>query len=161
MWEAAVGQITVSCPDLTSETRWPTYIADVMAGTNMRSSVALPLLFEAESFGVLTIYSDRPGHITPARIETGEILAVHAAIAIRNATNVERASHLEIALKSNRRIGMAMGIVMSAFKMTEQQSFDRLRDSSQRSNRKLLDVAEEVILTGLLPVEVPQSPNPF
>jgi GAF domain-containing protein len=160
MWEAAIGQITVSCPDLTTETRWPAFAADVVAATSVRSTVALPLLFESQNFGILTIYSDLAGHITPTLVETGEILATHAGIAIRNATIGERTAHLELALKSNRRIGMAMGILMAGMKLTEQQGFDLLRQASQRANRKLLEVAEEVILTGLLPLEAAQSTNP-
>jgi AmiR/NasT family two-component response regulator len=58
------------------------------------------------------------------------------------------AEHLQRALVSNRQIGMAMGILMERYKLTQEQAFDRLRDLSQRSNVKLRDVAEQVICTG-------------
>ena len=59
-----------------------------------------------------------------------------------------RAEHLEKALASNRRIGMAIGILMSRRQLTEQEAFDCLRIESQRRNVKLRDIAETVIYTG-------------
>jgi AmiR/NasT family two-component response regulator len=59
--------------------------------------------------------------------------------------------NLEIALQSNRRIGMAIGIVMGQLAVTEEEAFGRLRLVSQTTNRKLREVAEEVIYTGELP----------
>jgi AmiR/NasT family two-component response regulator len=58
------------------------------------------------------------------------------------------AAELQRALVSNRRIGMAMGILMERHRLTEEHAFDRLRDLSQRSNVKLRDVAEQLIYTG-------------
>lgn len=61
-----------------------------------------------------------------------------------------RASNLETALATNREIGQAMGILMATHKLTTQQAFDLLRVVSQNSNRKLRDVADDVIHTGIL-----------
>jgi AmiR/NasT family two-component response regulator len=58
------------------------------------------------------------------------------------------AEDLERALVSNRRIGMAIGVLMERHRLTEERAFDRLRDLSQRSNVKLRDVAEQLIYTG-------------
>jgi AmiR/NasT family two-component response regulator len=58
------------------------------------------------------------------------------------------AEHLERAVVSNRRIGMAMGILMERHRLTEDQAFGRLRELSQRRNVKLRDLAEEIIYTG-------------
>jgi curved DNA-binding protein CbpA len=54
-------------------------------------------------------------------------------------------NQLRIARDSNRRIGMAMGIVMNQRHVTDTQAFDILRGTSQNTNRKLRDVAEDVI----------------
>jgi AmiR/NasT family two-component response regulator len=58
------------------------------------------------------------------------------------------AEELQRALVSNRRIGMAMGILMERHRLTEEQAFDRLRALSQQSNVKLRDVAEQIVYTG-------------
>ena len=52
---------------------------------------------------------------------------------------------LRIARDSNRRIGMAIGIVMNHRHVDDQQAFDILRRTSQNTNRKLRNVAEDVI----------------
>ena len=64
------------------------------------------------------------------------------------AAATDRAEHLERAVLSNRRIGMAMGILMERHQFTEEQAFDHLRGLSQRRNLKLRDVAEQLIYTG-------------
>ena len=54
-------------------------------------------------------------------------------------------SQLTFARDSNRRIGMAMGIVMNQRQVDEVHAFDVLRRISQNTNRKLRDVADDVI----------------
>jgi ANTAR domain-containing protein/DnaJ-like protein len=54
-------------------------------------------------------------------------------------------SQLTVARDSNRRIGMAMGIIMRQRRVDEARAFDVLRGSSQKTNRKLRDIAEDVI----------------
>jgi ANTAR domain len=60
----------------------------------------------------------------------------------------ERIGHLEVALRTNRRIGIAIGIVMARRQVTDEQAFDLLREQSQVRNQKLRDLAEDVIYTG-------------
>jgi AmiR/NasT family two-component response regulator len=59
-----------------------------------------------------------------------------------------RADHLQLAVVSNRRIGMALGILMATRRLTEEQAFDHLRAVSQQRNVKLRELAEQVIYTG-------------
>ncbi|MEO6821169.1 MAG: response regulator [Candidatus Nanopelagicales bacterium] len=63
----------------------------------------------------------------------------------------ERAESLTAALHTNRRIGVAIGVITTVLKVSDERAFDLLRVASQHSNRKLREVAEEVILTGALP----------
>jgi hypothetical protein len=77
--------------------------------------------------------------------------AVDAAALRRRLALAERkASGLEVALASNRRIGMALGVLMARHRLTEVQAFDQLRQYSNRRNVKLAVVAEEVLYTGEL-----------
>ena len=62
-------------------------------------------------------------------------------------------TNLRAALASNRRIGMAIGILMAIHRVSQQEAFDLLRVTSQRANRKLREIAEHVVLTGVLPAE--------
>ena len=77
--------------------------------------------------------------------DAGEQLA-HARRDLAAAT--AHAQQLQRALVSNRRIGMAMGILMERHRVTEEQAFDQLRNLSQQGNIKLRDVAEQLIYTG-------------
>lgn len=58
---------------------------------------------------------------------------------------------LHRALDSARRIGAAIGIVMFSLKVSEGAAFDLLRHASQNGNRKLRDVADDVLATGVIP----------
>ncbi len=63
----------------------------------------------------------------------------------------EHITQLELALTTSRKIGAAIGILMATQRCTEDQGFDILCWVSQKSNRKLRDVAGEVVSTGALP----------
>jgi|1185.fasta_scaffold778358_1 hypothetical protein len=62
-----------------------------------------------------------------------------------------RAANLAKAQNSNRRIGMAIGILMARFGWTEGQAFDALRTQSSKRNIKLQTLAEHVVYTGGMP----------
>ena len=69
----------------------------------------------------------------------------------RNLENASRQSeNLQAALESNRRIGMAIGILMATRRLTEDAAFDCLRQVSNVRNVKLRLLAEEVIHLGAL-----------
>ncbi|MCW2524724.1 MAG: hypothetical protein JWO63_3059 [Frankiales bacterium] len=144
------GQIVVS-PNLTVETRWPAYVRALLAETPVRSAVSYPLTSEDSNLGVLSVYSEEPGHFTEPLVQMGAIYAAHAALAMEKAFMQDRATNLQAALASNRRIGMAIGILMNADRLTEGQAFDLLRVASQNLHRKVADVAEDVVLAGVLP----------
>lgn len=57
-------------------------------------------------------------------------------------------ANLHEALVTARRIGAAMGILMTRYQLTQEAAFDALRISSQHSHRKLREVAEDVLYTG-------------
>ena len=69
----------------------------------------------------------------------------HQVQLLRNQT-----MHLERALETSRSIGAAIGIVMSTEKVTRERAFDMLRTASQDQNRKLHQIADDVIGVGTL-----------
>jgi AmiR/NasT family two-component response regulator len=62
-----------------------------------------------------------------------------------------KVANLEQALQTNRRIGQAIGIIMARNLITEDEAFRLLRETSQRSHRKLREVADAVVETGEVP----------
>jgi DNA-binding response OmpR family regulator len=81
-----------------------------------------------------------------ARLRTHHELAMDRNRLLAQAE--QKAGHLETALTTNRTIGMAVGVLMSAHRVTSDRAFDLLRIESNNTNRKLRDVAEDVVLTG-------------
>jgi hypothetical protein len=63
-----------------------------------------------------------------------------------------RAADLELALATGRRIGIAVGILMATAKLTEAQAFGLMRDTSMATQRKVRDIAEEIIQTGAVDI---------
>jgi AmiR/NasT family two-component response regulator len=59
-----------------------------------------------------------------------------------------KVENLERALMTARRIGMALGILMARYGLTEDGAFDALRLASHRTQRKIRDIANDVVLTG-------------
>ncbi|MGY1777829.1 ANTAR domain-containing protein [Geodermatophilus sp. SYSU D00804] len=101
----------------------------------------------------------RAGADGRSRPSRGETSAAVAAALERAADQVarmeknllvadEQMAHLRTALESNRRIGMAIGILMALRKVDEEAAFGLLRTASSHRNVKLRQVAEEVIRTG-------------
>ncbi len=59
--------------------------------------------------------------------------------------------HLEIALRTNRTIGVAIGVVMATLKCTRDEAFSAIAVCSNKINRKVVAVADYVEQTGTLP----------
>jgi hypothetical protein len=87
-----------------------------------------------------------------AQLEPARFLLTLATDLLQAERRLARAenqvANLEIALRSNRDIGTAIGILMNAHLVTQDQAFGMLRRASQHSHRKLREVANEVIFTG-------------
>lgn len=151
-WECLRSNATIRVQDIRDDHRWPVYRAAVLKSSEpFLSAVGYSLGHADNRVGALIVASRKPQHFTDALVELGAIYAEHAAIGIESANAEQRARNLEQALQSNRRIGMAIGIVMMEYRIQEGPAFDMLRAVSQHTHRKLREVAEDVILTGALP----------
>ena len=145
----AVGTIVID--DLRTDTRWPAFATSVASRTSVRSAVLQYLVVGERYAAVLPVYDDRPGYFDADRTRRIQVLAELAGPALAGLASHEQANQLAVALQSNRDIATALGIVMSTRAVTRPVAFDLLRAVSQRSQRKLKDVADEVVRTGSLP----------
>lgn len=137
--------------DLAAEERWPKFSTRAVEETGVRSMLAFRLFVDQDTVGALNLYSREVGAFSDDARGIGAILAAHAAIAMFAAREKEHAEQLEEALCSNRRIGMAMGVLMAQGHLTEDQAISLLRRASQYLNIKLREIAEQVVETGALP----------
>lgn len=139
-----------STGDLERDDRWPRFAGRVARETGLRSMLSHRLFVREGAVGALNVYAARPDAFSSGDVLVSEVFAAHAAIAVRAAEDQQRADNLEIALRSSRRIGTAIGILMASHRVDEQAAFELLRRRSQDTNRKLADIAEDVVYTGLL-----------
>ncbi len=139
--------------DLRHDSRWPEFGRRVHAELGVASMVSFRLkgdYLADEMIAGLNLYSDQLNAFTPTAVEIGSLLATHGAVAIAAELNRHKAVNLTYALTTNRDIGVAMGVLMTRYCLTRDQALDLLRITSQRSNRKLHDIAVEVADTGVL-----------
>jgi hypothetical protein len=135
--------------DIADEPRWPRFAEAAAAQSPVRSVLAFQLA--AGRAVALNLYADRPGAFGAEAVDTATIFAAHASSLVALHEAEDQATNLEAALESSRAIGMALGVLMSARKVTEEQAFTMLRVASQNLHRKLRVVAAEVVETGTLP----------
>ena len=151
-WQAILDRCTVHVDDMTADERWSSYGQELEARLSFRTVLAFCLLIDGESLASLALYSRRPRDFNPDDVELTAAFAEHAAIAFNQAAQVEQIGNLRLALDHARIIGAALGIMMARLNITQDQAFDRLRVVSQHRNRKLYELAEEIVQTGAIPV---------
>jgi hypothetical protein len=141
----------VHADDLRTDGRWPAFTAAAVAQTQVLGILSYRLFVghQDEAIGLLNLYASKPHAFDPDTVTAGERLAAYAAVVLAYAAEREKALKLERALHSSRDIGAAIGILMTRhLAATRDQAFDLLKTASQRTNRKLRELAEDVIHTG-------------
>jgi transcriptional regulator with GAF, ATPase, and Fis domain len=137
--------------DLVFDARWPVFSRRAVEETGVRSMLSFRLFVDGDTIGVLSFYSRKVAAFDEHARAVGAVLAAHASVALTAVREQERAEQLQDALDTSREIGMAMGVLMGRSGVTEDQAFALLRRASQHLNRKLRQVAAEVVETGRLP----------
>jgi hypothetical protein len=151
----AIVERTIYQPkDLAHDDRWPEYGARVVAELGLRSMLSFRMSVEPEGIVIsgLNLYADEPDAFDEHDLAEGLLLTTHAAQAVAAAELRDRAENLERALESNRDIGTAIGVLMGLHRLTRDQAFDLLRIASQNTNRKLHEVAVDVVESGAVDV---------
>ncbi|GGW39827.1 ANTAR domain-containing response regulator [Streptomyces xantholiticus] len=137
----------VTAADLLGEERWPDYRAAAL-DSGIRSSVTMPFS-HSEVEVTLSLYSFRPGafvHLTHHPVLVlGEQFAQQLVRDHHYRAALAQVNQLETALDSRAVIDQASGILMHALGCGPDDAFDVLRRFSQRTNRKLSAVAEEIV----------------
>lgn len=134
--------------DLGADSRFPNY-GPRAAGLGGRSALSLPLAADGRTVGALDLYSRTPNAFDNDALAVGELLAAHASLAVQAATayysSRALADQMRQALESRALIEQAKGVLMAQLGIPAEEAFAALVDRSQRSNRKLRDLAQEVV----------------
>jgi GAF domain-containing protein len=138
----------VAARSVTDLQRWPDYTQRAQE-LCFGSVLGVPLNTHGQTIGVLNIYRDREGDWTDEELEVAEILATVGAGYILSSAQLraqhDLAEHLQTALDSRGVIERAKGILMAKEGVTAETAFAALRKASMDSNRKLRDVAQELV----------------
>lgn len=153
----------VEVKDQRTDTRWGDYPARARSH-GVLSSLSLPLLVDGRSLGALNLYSNERADAFGDDIrEQAMVFAERASVALtltlRYNQQANTSIQLEQALSSRTLIDQAVGILMAEQRCNAHVAFDLLRRHSQTQNRRLRDVAKDIItrVSGAPPAE----PRPF
>jgi AmiR/NasT family two-component response regulator len=103
---------------------------------------------EEEDQDTMTV--DLSVEVPAAPVQRFDVLAELDQLQARVRSAEERAANLERGLATNRRIGIAVGILMCRRQLTADQAIAILTTHSQHRNVKVRELAETVIYTGTL-----------
>jgi GAF domain-containing protein len=139
------------CLDLTTDPRWPQFGPAAADSLGVHSLMSIRLaLDDTDAMAGLNLYSRQRNAYDDDALHIAMLLATHAGVIVSGLIAHEKAANLEKALATSREIGMAMGVLMATHKITSRDAFDLLRFASQRTHRKLRDIAADVTDTGTL-----------
>jgi GAF domain-containing protein len=136
--------------DLAQERHWPNFAGRAVEHAGVHSLLSHRLFVRDNVVGTLNAFAHRHNAFSESAVAIFAVFAAHAAVALQAAEEQERADNLEIALRTSRRIGTAIGILMHGHRIDEASAFAMLRRRSQDTNRKLASIADEVVRTGVL-----------
>jgi hypothetical protein len=150
--DAAVQETIYRTDDLRSDPRWPEFGRRASEETGVLSMLSYRLFFEDDDdlAAALNVYSTEAGAFDDTAQMAGLAASTFGAELITSRRRRAEIAHLERALASNREIGAAIGVLMAQHRVTRQQAFDLLRMASQNTHRKLVDIAHDVVDTGVL-----------
>jgi GAF domain-containing protein len=145
--DALYDRAAVQLPDLAHETRWPRFV-ELVRPLALGSMLAVQLYVEGDDLGGLHLQSGRAHAFTEESVHVALLFASHAAVAMAAA---EQRENLTSALNNRDVTGQAKGILMERYKVTATQAFAMLVQISSITNRRLVDIAEELVTTGAMP----------
>jgi GAF domain-containing protein len=135
-------------PSTDSDQRWPQF-SRAAAERGIRSTLSLPLVAGQSAMGALNFYADREDAFADRDRQIAHSFATHSAAVLANvqayADAQQLSEQLQEALRSRAAIEQAKGILMGAVDVDADAAFDMLRLASQRENRKLREIAEEIV----------------
>jgi GAF domain-containing protein len=146
--DAATSGRTVTIEDTAHSPSYPDF-ARLAADRGIRHTMSIGLPVQRQTIGALNVYGADDTLFDEAKQELATAFASYAAVAVANAgvyaTTATLAANLQRALESRAVIDQAKGILMSRHGLSADAAFDLLSKESQLANRKLRDIAEDLV----------------
>ena len=146
-----------------SRARWPVFALEA-SDAGFQTMCAVPLRVRTDVIGALNLFRGRDEPFTGAEINLAQAMAKMAAIAlIQERALRERnllAEQLQVALTSRVVIEQAKGMLAEYLTMTVDDAFRMLRNYARDHNRKLSEVANNIVNRKIQRAELITPPGP-
>lgn len=143
----STGQV-VDIPDLAADGRWPDYRTHALA-LGLGSCFAVPLSDGRRTVGALNVHACEVDAFDDVARRALTLFGAQTSAALellrRDAQHRQLGEQLQEALASRAVIDQAMGIVMVTRHCSPEDAFAFLRRTSQNANRKLREVATDLV----------------
>lgn len=131
-----------------TEVRFPSFCR-AAKDHGVKSTRSLPLIAGGDGIGALNLYSRTAAAFSKQDAINGERFAIQASVVLANSPacwdSRLLSEHLSEAMTTRATIEQAKGILMSQSAVTAEVAFEMLRDASQRENRKIRDIVQELV----------------
>jgi GAF domain-containing protein len=144
---ARTGQV-IRIDDTSHENSYRDFAA-IAAREGVRSTLSAGMSLPQLIQGSVNVYTFDPMLLDEDAVQVLQTFADHAAVALTNHTRyavaVEQSVHLQEAMRSRAVIEQAKGVLVARLRCTPEEAFAHLAKRSQDTNRKLRDLAVEVV----------------
>ena len=131
-----------------TDQRWPAFGAHLING-GFHSCLSLPLVTHSDDTAVLTLFSRQANQFDEIGYDVVLLLTLNAGVAFDNATLYHESNQLlgqlRTALRTRSIVGRAQGLLMRHFEYDSESAFEALRTTSQHTNTKLRELADQVV----------------
>ncbi|MEO8095921.1 MAG: GAF and ANTAR domain-containing protein [Pseudolysinimonas sp.] len=147
----------VTHDDLRRDAPWSRFAPECLAA-GFPSVCAVPMRLRTVILGCLNLFMSEPGPLSVADVDLAQALADIATIAViqdqaaRDAA--ARETHLQHALDSRVVIEQAKGMLAERGNLDMSSAFDRLRRHARSHQRRLTDVAADLVAGRISPASV-------
>jgi GAF domain-containing protein len=146
--DAAASGRAITILDTSNDQTYPGFAAHAH-GLGVRRVMSVAMAVPQRTLGAINMYGTGETPFEWAGTEAARDFASHAAVVLANAALYERtvrsAEQMQHALKSRGVIEQAKGIVMRDNRVSADEAFDMLTQASNRSNRKLREIAQAIV----------------
>ena len=133
---------------MEKDRQWPPF-SEAAGSHGIQSSMSVPLVARHEGVGALNFYSRSTEAFSDDDVEMGLQFATQAASVLANSQAYWDAHHLSqnlaTAMTSRTTVEQAKGILMGSRGCNAEEALQLLVRASQRENRKLREIAQEMV----------------
>lgn len=138
----------VRLDDTENDEHWAAF-SESASAHGIRSVLSMPLVASGEGVGALNFYSRTPSAFSSQMEELASVFSAQAGILLANSQAYwdahQLSEQLSQAMASRAAIEQAKGIIMGAQRCGADEAFAILVRASQRENRKLREIAEQIV----------------